>query len=86
MSNDTSKAVVATVDLGFAKIDGLMLPDGSYVASIPQLADIKLIPSGRSIKQLESLYGKRQKRKCSNARRKTKNGLTILRELRSQQQ
>ena len=35
MSNDTSKAVVATVDLGFAKIDGLMLPDGSYVASIP---------------------------------------------------
>lgn len=57
MSNDTSKAVVATVDLGFANIDGLMLPDGSYVASIPQLADIKLIPSGRSIKQLESLCG-----------------------------
>lgn len=55
--NDITKAVVATVDLGFDKIDGLMLPDGGYVVAIPQLADIKLIPQGRSMKQLESLVG-----------------------------
>lgn len=38
--DNTAKAVIATVDFGFAQIDGLMLPDGSYAISIPQLADV----------------------------------------------
>lgn len=55
--NDTTKAVVATVDLGFAKIEGLMLPDGRYIVAIPQIVSINLVPPNRSAKQLESLYG-----------------------------
>lgn len=55
--NDITKAVVATVDLGFAEIDGLMLPDGGYMVAIPQIVSMDLVPPNRSVKQLESLYG-----------------------------
>lgn len=55
MSNNSTKAVIATIDLGFTKIDGLMLPDGSYAIAVPQLAELKLVPPNRSLKQLETL-------------------------------
>ena len=51
MSNNSTKAVIATIDLGFTKIDGLMLPDGSYAIAVPQLAELKLVPPNRSLKQ-----------------------------------
>jgi len=36
--NNTTKAVVATVDLGFKKVEGLMLPSGDYAITVPQIA------------------------------------------------
>ena len=55
--NNSTKAVTAPVDLGFAQIEGLMLPDGSYCVAISQLAEIKLVPQNRSLKQLQALTG-----------------------------
>jgi hypothetical protein len=34
------KAQVATVDLGFTKFDGLMLPNGEYAIAVPQIASL----------------------------------------------
>jgi len=35
-----TKAIVSQIDLGFAKFEGLMLPDGSYAIAVPQIADL----------------------------------------------
>ena len=40
MSNDNLKARVATVDFGFVKVEGLMLPDGSYAIAAVQTNDV----------------------------------------------
>jgi len=40
MQSTTKKAIVATIELGFAKVEGLMMPDGAYAIAVPQLADI----------------------------------------------
>jgi len=41
MSNsNTVKAKVAQIDFGFTKVEGLMLPDGSYGIGVPQLAEM----------------------------------------------
>jgi len=34
------RADIATVDLGFTKFDGLILPDGSYAISVSQIAEL----------------------------------------------
>ena len=48
-STNTMKAQVATIDLGFAKFDGLMLPNGEYAIAIPQVATlIQSIPNTAS--------------------------------------
>lgn len=38
--DNTKRAAIATVDLGFTKIEGLMLPDGSYAIAVPQIAEV----------------------------------------------
>lgn len=57
MTNNTSKAVVATVDLGFAKIQGLMLPNGSYAVAVPQLADVFSFPNKHASRDIKALLG-----------------------------
>lgn len=39
-SNSISKAKIAQVDFGFTKIDGLMLPDGSYAIATAQANEL----------------------------------------------
>jgi hypothetical protein len=53
----TQKAVIASVDFGYTKIEGLMLPDGSYRMGVSQVANlmpnsIKLSNASRYIKAL----------------------------------
>ena len=38
MTNDTKKAIVATVSIGKLEIEGLLLPDGTYAIAAPQIA------------------------------------------------
>lgn len=38
--NNNTKAIVSKIDLGFAQVEGLMLPDGSYAIAVPQIADL----------------------------------------------
>ena len=54
---DITKAVVATVDLGFAQIEGLMLPDGSYAVAIPQLAEVFSTHKNTFSRDLKRLLG-----------------------------
>jgi hypothetical protein len=42
MTNNIIKATSAKINLGFAIIDGLMLPDGNYAIAVPQIADLFL--------------------------------------------
>ena len=58
MSNNTSKAVVATVDLGFTKIEGLMLPNGGYAVAVPQLADVFQLDKNQASRSMKALMGK----------------------------
>lgn len=58
MNNNTTKAVVATVDLGFAKIEGLMLPDSSYAIAVPQLAEVFSFDKNQASRTVKSLLGK----------------------------
>lgn len=53
------KAQVATIDLGFAKFDGLMLPNGEYAIAVPQAAD--LFERSRSVasRDFKRLLGER---------------------------
>lgn len=39
-NSTTKKAVTAKVNLGFAVIDGLMLPNGDFAVAVPQVADV----------------------------------------------
>jgi hypothetical protein len=55
--NDTTKAVVATVDLGFEKIEGLMLPNGDYGVAIPQIAKSFCINQNTASRDLKRLLG-----------------------------
>jgi hypothetical protein len=52
-----TKAVVTTVDLGFVKIDGLMLPNGSYAIAVPQLAEILRLDKNQASRSVKSLLG-----------------------------
>jgi len=53
------KPQIATIDLGFAKFDGLMLQDGSYAIAVPQVAD--LFQTSRSVasRNFKRLLGER---------------------------
>jgi hypothetical protein len=57
MSNNSTKAVIATIDLGFTKIDGLMLPDGSYAIAVPQLAELFSFDKNQASRDLKALLG-----------------------------
>lgn len=58
MSNNTAKAVVASVDIGFTKIDGLMLPDGSYCVAVPQLANVFQFDKNQASRTIKGLLDK----------------------------
>ena len=55
---DITKAVVATVDLGFAQIEGLMLPDGSYAVGASQLAEVFQFDKSQASRTIKTLLGK----------------------------
>ena len=55
--NDITKAVIATVDLGFEKIEGLMLPNGDYGVAIPQIAKSFGINQNTASRDLKRLLG-----------------------------
>lgn len=58
MQNTTKKAIVATIELGFAKVEGLMMPDGTYAIAVPQLADIFQFDSNQTSRTFKPLLGK----------------------------
>lgn len=58
MNNDTTKAIATTVDLGFAKVDGLMLPNGKYAIAISQLATIFQFDKNQASRTIKALIGK----------------------------
>ena len=58
MNNNTTKAVIATVDLGFAKIEGFMLPEGGYAVAAPQIAEVFLFDKNQASRTIKGLLGK----------------------------
>ena len=53
--NNSTKAIVSKIDLGFAEVEGLMLPDGSYAIAVPQIADLfgySRVCASQSLKRL----------------------------------
>lgn len=53
-----NKAVVSEVDLGFAQIQGLMLPDGSFAVAVPQLAELLSFDRNQASRDIKALLGK----------------------------
>jgi len=53
-----TKAIVAKIDLGFVKFDGLMLPDGSYAIAVPQIADLIGLDKSQASRNIKRLLGK----------------------------
>lgn len=56
-NNTTKKAVTAKVNLGFAVIDGLMLPNGDFAVAVPQLAEIFGTSKNTFSRDLKRLLG-----------------------------
>jgi len=56
-NNTIKNAVVAKIDLGFAVIDGLMLPDGSHAVAVPQLAEVFDTSKNTFSRDLKRLLG-----------------------------
>jgi hypothetical protein len=54
----TIKAVVATVDIGHHKIQGLMLPNGDFAIAVTQIAEMFQINSNQASRTLKPLLGK----------------------------
>lgn len=54
----TVKAVVATVDIGHHKIQGLMLPNGDFAIAVTQIAEMFQINSNQASRTLKPLLGK----------------------------
>ena len=52
------KAVVATVDIGHHKIQGLMLPNGDFAIAVTQIAEMFQINSNQASRTLKPLLGK----------------------------
>jgi len=53
-----TKAIVAKIDLGFVKFDGLMLPDGIYAIAVPQIADLIGLDKSQASRNIKRLLGK----------------------------
>lgn len=51
------KAQIATIDLGFTKFDGLMMPDGSYGIAVPQVADLFQFDKNQASRDFKALLG-----------------------------
>jgi hypothetical protein len=51
------KAVIASVDFGYKKIEGLMLPDGTYAVAVPQIADLISASRNTMSRDLKRLLG-----------------------------
>ena len=60
MSDHTSKAMVAEVDFGFVKVEGLMLPNGEYAIAMAQAHRLLVFSSSPNLalKSLKALLGK----------------------------
>lgn len=56
---NTMKAQVATVDLGFTKFDGLMLPSGEYAIAVPQAALLFETNKNTASQQFKRILGER---------------------------
>lgn len=56
-STNTMKAQVATIDLGFAKFDGLMLPSGEYAIAVPQIASLIQSTQNYASQEFKRLLG-----------------------------
>lgn len=52
------KAQIATIDLGFVKFDGLMMPDGEYAIAVPQVADLFQFSNSHTSRDFKALLGK----------------------------
>ena len=52
-----TKAIIAKIDLGFVKFDGLMLPDGSYAIAVPQIARLVSISNHQASRDFKTLLG-----------------------------
>ncbi|HEY9702884.1 MAG TPA: GIY-YIG nuclease family protein [Allocoleopsis sp.] len=57
MTNNSIKATSAKINLGFAVIDGLMLPSGEYAIAVPQIADLFSIDRNRASTYFKRLMG-----------------------------
>ena len=53
-----TKAIVSQIDLGFAKFEGLMLPDGSYAIGVSQIAELMQSAKDHSSRDIKALLGK----------------------------
>jgi len=54
----TMKAILAQIDLGFAIVEGLMLPDGTYAVSVPQIAKLFSLESSHAARDIKTLVKK----------------------------
>jgi hypothetical protein len=52
------RSIVAQIDLGFATIQGLMLPDGTYAISVPQIAKLFSLESSHAARDIKNLVKK----------------------------
>lgn len=52
------KAQIATIDLGFVKFDGLMMPDGGYAIAVPQVATLIQSSQNYASQGFKRLLGK----------------------------
>lgn len=56
-NSTTKKAVTAKVNLGFAVIDGLMLPNGDFAVAVPQVCEIFSFLNKNASRDIKSLLG-----------------------------
>lgn len=54
----TRRATTLDVDFGFAKVEGLMLPDGSYAIAVSQIAEKFSFSQSHATRQVKALLGK----------------------------
>jgi hypothetical protein len=52
------RSIIAQIDLGFATIQGLMLPDGTYAISVPEIAKLFSLESSHAARDIKNLVKK----------------------------